>query len=355
MKTYKRANGTGSVYKLSGRRLKPYIAIVTTGYHKSQTGDGMIQKRTPIGYFETRDEALMALLKYNRNPYDIRRRKLKFSEVYQEWSEKHFNTISHSAIRTYKSAYQHFEMIHDRKFTDIRPHDLELCIYNAPVHSATKKRMKSLCGLLYQYAIKNEIIAVNYAEYLDKIKTDPPVYDRTPFTDIEIKALWKKRALPYIDIIIIALFTGFRPSELLTLKLTNIKLDEGYMVGGSKTEAGMNRIIPIHSRIEKLIQARFKKSESLGSIFLISDDDGTPISYFKYRRKFNDIMKMLHMNHLPHDTRHTFISMAKECNVDEYILKLIVGHSIGDITERVYTHRNIENLKKEIQKIGVKL
>ena len=43
--------------------------------------------------------------------------------------------------------------------------------------------------------------------------------------------------------------------------------------------------------------------------------------------------------------------MAKKRGVDEYAIKYIVGHTISDITERVYTDRNIEWLKSEIQKI----
>ena len=35
----------------------------------------------------------------------------------------------------------------------------------------------------------------------------------------------------------------------------------------------------------------------------------------------------------------------------DYILKKIVGHEIRDITEKVYTHRNIEELISEIEKI----
>ena len=47
-----------------------------------------------------------------------------------------------------------------------------------------------------------------------------------------------------------------------------------------------------------------------------------------------------------------FIASSKEAGVDEYCLKLIVGHQIGDVTERVYTHRTIESLAAEIEKIG---
>ena len=41
---------------------------------------------------------------------------------------------------------------------------------------------------------------------------------------------------------------------------------------------------------------------------------------------------------------------AKAVNMNEYILKLIVGHAIDDITEKTYTHRTIEDLHREIQK-----
>lgn len=62
-------------------------------------------------------------------------------------------------------------------------------------------------------------------------------------------------------------------------------------------------------------------------------------------------MQHLGLKHKPHETRHTFITRAKEAGVDEYCLKLIIGHQIGDVTERVYTHRTIDNLHREIEKI----
>lgn len=46
-----------------------------------------------------------------------------------------------------------------------------------------------------------------------------------------------------------------------------------------------------------------------------------------------------------------FVTMAKKYSVDEYAIKYIVGHAINDITEKVYTKREIEWLKTEIEKI----
>ena len=62
-------------------------------------------------------------------------------------------------------------------------------------------------------------------------------------------------------------------------------------------------------------------------------------------------MSRMKLSHRPHETRHTFITKAKAVNMDEYILKLIVGHAITDITEKVYTHRTMEQLQSEITKI----
>ena len=37
--------------------------------------------------------------------------------------------------------------------------------------------------------------------------------------------------------------------------------------------------------------------------------------------------------------------------MNEYILKLIVGHEIGDLTEHIYTHRELQDLKEEMELI----
>lgn len=96
-------------------------------------------------------------------------------------------------------------------------------------------------------------------------------------TDEEVALLWDNTNIPFADMILIGIYSGWRPQELSILKVSNIDMETR--------------------------------------------------------------------------TRHTFITKAKACNMDEYILKLIVGHSIEDITEKVYTHRTIEQLKAEMDKI----
>lgn len=62
-------------------------------------------------------------------------------------------------------------------------------------------------------------------------------------------------------------------------------------------------------------------------------------------------MNNLNMNHTSYDCRHTFATRMKQIGANEQILKKILGHSIQDLTECVYTHRAIEELVKEVNKI----
>ena len=77
------------------------------------------------------------------------------------------------------------------------------------------------------------------------------------------------------------------------------------------------------------------------------------ITYDKYAYRFNKVMSALSLNpeHRPHDPRMTFITMGKKAGVDEYVLKRLAGHKIQDITEKVYTDRDIEWLRSELEKI----
>ena len=77
------------------------------------------------------------------------------------------------------------------------------------------------------------------------------------------------------------------------------------------------------------------------------------LTYDKYRHRVDKVVKMLELNpkHRAHDGRKTFVTLAKKYNVDEYAIKYIVGHTISDLTERVYTQRELQWLQDEILKI----
>ena len=214
---------------------------------------------------------------------------------------------------------------------------MEGVIHNADVGSATKGRMKSLFNMMYRYALRHEIVEKDYADLCNPVKQDAPQKEVIPFTDEEVTLLWSNlNEVPFVDMILIGIYSGWRPQELAILKTADIDLEEKTMRGGLKTDAGKNRVVPIHPLIYPLIEKRYDETEEY---------------LFKYRNRFVRAMSRLKLTHRPHEARHTFIIKAKTYHMDEYILKLIVGHAITDITEKVYTHRTMEQLHSEIKKI----
>mgnify|MGYP003265171151 FL=1 len=351
----KNANGMGSVYKQPGKRRKPWVVRKTVRWEIDEKTGRSKQIYKNIGYYATKQDALAALINYNQNPYDVDSHKLTFSDVYEKWSNEHFEKIAPSATRTYKSAYNHSKSLHDIRMRDIRPNHLEDAIKNADVGNSTKSRMKSLYNQLFKYALKYDIVDKDYAALSESVKREDATIIRIPFSHDEIQTLWENVNFPFADMVLIGIYSGLRPQELATLKIINVDLKNRTFFGGLKSEAGRNRYVPIHSAIFELVVANYNKALAMGSSYLFNDENGqqgTHMTYDKYRGRFKKINKRFNMSHKPHDTRHTFITCAKSVNMNEFILKLIVGHQIDDVTEKVYTHRTIQELAKEIEKIN---
>lgn len=63
------------------------------------------------------------------------------------------------------------------------------------------------------------------------------------------------------------------------------------------------------------------------------------------------MVEVLSIDHTPHCTRHTCISMLAVAGVDDKVIKKIVGHKGQNVTEVVYTHFEIWELIDAINKI----
>lgn len=229
--------------------------------------------------------------------------------------------------------------------------------------AGTKSRIKSMFNLMLDYALEYELIDKNYARTFDLShdivkEKEAATRGHIIFTDTEMQVLWDNvDSLRFVDWILIQCYMGWRPQELAKLKIEDVNLDEGYITGGMKTDAGKNRIVPIHSRIIDLVKKNHKKALELGSEYLFNDPSavkgGMTITYDKYAGRFTKIITALNLkaDHRPHDPRKTFITMAKKAGVDEYVIKRLIGHRITDITEAAYTERDVDWLREELEKI----
>lgn len=357
----KRANGNGCIKKLSGTRREPYAVLITTGYVIDEVTLKKKQIRKYLGYYATEELALEALDNYNRNPYDIESETITFSKVYEEWSSRYYAELSNkSTERSNISAFNHSKPLHDMAFKAITITNMKDAINSADVGSATKGRMKSLYNLIYDFAVESGIVSINLSRnFIIKGLEKKILSERNskiPFSTEQENLLWENVDYGFTKMVLIGIYSGWRPQELAILKRKNIDIQNQTMLGGMKTEAGTDRIVPIHPKIKEFIDFYYKQSDGYEYLFNdLEGQQGTFMTYDKYRGRFKKVLTRCGLScseFSPHCTRHTFITKAKESKMDEYAIKLIVGHEISDITESVYTHRDtVKFLKEEIIKI----
>lgn len=275
-----------------------------------------------------------------------------FAEIWKDEFDRLSSTKSSDWIRGRNVSFKHLEPLHDISIAKIKLDIIQQCFDNAMSMGSGESKlngMKRVCSIVYECAIRNEYISPDkdYSKRILYQSTSKRINPRKPFTNDEIHILMDDESLDS-KLVLIYIFTGMRPIELLTLKRKNIHIDERYMVGGVKTDSGRDRIIPIH----KIIQPYLKELLEGDGMNLLFTNKTNATLYHNYNIVFKQVMERLHLDHVePYDTRYTFSTLAKVCHLDTAAHKKIMGHICNDITDDVYTHEPISFLINEIDKI----
>lgn len=367
----RRPNNTGTVVKLSGKRRTPFCARVMSDERDIMTGK---KKQICIGTFATREEALNALSLYSLkksnsisnedarniapNLFDKIQEKTKkrvptFKDIYHILDEEEFSKLSKSSRNGYASWIKHFETIYNRPIDNITLADLQYVFDNDKSKNGTQLHMKVLCSKIFEYAVIHQYISrdFDYTSYI-RIAEFKQSTKHYPFTMDEIKKL-KALDTSEAHLILIYIYTGLRAGELLNIDRNNIHIDEpcnddgskmmiSYIITGSKTDAGKNRIVPIHNDIKQFVVDELLKSDKR----LIDCS-------YKFLRGsiLSTVNNYLNAAHTMHDTRQTFASLCQLHNVDVYARKKILGHKLKDITFDIYTSASKNKLWTEVNKI----
>jgi integrase len=123
--------------------------------------------------------------------------------------------------------------------------------------------------------MKNDYIKKDYAQYLKRPAVEVKA-ERRPFTDYEIKRMWALSEEHSAKILLIMMYTGWRPSELVPMRFgKEIGIKERTMTGGIKTQAGKNRVVPFCKKIEPLVHYFYDKGYAGISV----DQTGAILTY----------------------------------------------------------------------------
>lgn len=145
-------------------------------------------------------------------------------------------------------------------------------------------------------------------------------------------------------------YTGFRISEFLSLTRFSYHPEEGgYLQGGLKTDAGRDRIVPVHPKITPYLARRMAE----GADTIITRDSAAVSSSWYRESAFPPIAEALGVPEAtPHWCRHTFATMLHTAKADPLAVKWLMGHSTkNDITAH-YTHESLSTLWAEMLKLA---
>lgn len=348
-----------------------------------------------LDYFEDELDAYLCIREYNNKPYDIyvdekkyskiikfmklpskiliktdnniNRSGYTFKQVYEEWKEINFPTaeeikleeethkktpgkLGKSSRGCLQSAFNNSVELHDRIFSTLRRLDFQKVINTTEGSKSKKYDLQNLYHRLDEYAEEMEIVNKTYSKFVN-IDVEEDETNRHVYTYDEIKFLWSMEGNFYVDILLILLYCGMRIEELLSLETKNIFFDEGYMIGGLKTEAGKNRIVPIHHKIRHIIEHYYNSKNK----YLFVDKNSKKIKYRRYYDNFTLLKEEWKDNfdvtHVVHETRHTVNSEMDRHGANKKCRELILGHKSLDTNDRIYNHKEIEELKETIELI----
>ena len=264
-------------------------------------------------------------------------------EAFKAWKfgENAVKKYSASAEKAYSTGFNWLKPLHDAPIEDITVEQLQQCVNDCPKKKATRENIVLAAKAIYKYAVPRHLCTDNPAQYI-VVPGGREDESGRPFSADEIKILWKNRTDPTAEMLLIMCYSGFRLSAYASMV---VNLEEGYFQGGVKTKSGKNRIVPIHPAIMPLVEARMKR---YGCMLTTTNQ--------AFRNDVHDILKRLGISgspkHTPHDCRHTFSALCEKYKVNEADRKRMMGHSFGsDITNGIYGHRTVDELRDEIIKI----
>ena len=135
--------------------------------------------------------------------------------------------------------------------------------------------------------------------------------------------------------------TGLRVTELISLKLSNLHLDEGYLTCVGKGDK--ERIVPIGQEATDWVQRYLAESRprlvAKGSPWLFVNARGTPLSrvgFWKLLKEYG-IKAGINRSISPHVLRHSFATHLLDRGADLRAIQMMLGHADLSTTQ-IYTH-----------------
>lgn len=326
-KRSRRGNGSGSVYK--DPQTGKYTAEITLGY---SVGENLKRKRKRKKGFKTKRAALDWIEDYKRGMTEK-----NTPTIGELWETFQQHDLSDSKKTAYRIAWNKIKSgVEFRQIDSFVVAELQDIVDECGSSYYTKRDIKNLFSHFYKIALRDEYVTANKAQYIKLPKHETA--ERRIFSDADINTLWNDWNTTKSKItgsMLILLYTGMRPSELLGITPDNIHLGEHFLTGGNKTEKGRNRKIIIPSKINGIIETLLKNNTRTLCGYPYKN-----LFYDKWQTKRAELG--LADDLTPYCCRHTYITRLTALNASPAMLQELAGHEDYETT-LIYTHLSIDD------------
>lgn len=339
-----RGNGQGTVYK-RGHSYTAYLVRYAGGHCFRATKGGFKTKKEAYAYIPKLHEQLLS-------PVPRSDLEISFADLYAKFIELHARRVSKSTLDCYKAAYKYYNKIYYLPFAQLTTEQFQACIDACPHGRRTKENMKALGTLLSSYAMQLGITNKDYAQFVYIERTEKN--EKRPFTAGEIQKLFDcADTVPYVDYILILIYTGFRINEMLPITLDDYDAENRCFVGGEKTEAGKNRVVPVSPKIQPYVDRLVQAAHENGKEYIFTNPLGNKMSADNFRKKWMpEALRAYSIDDTlsPHQCRHTFATLMKAVPASEIDKMRLIGHASYEMTAH-YTHADISSLRNIVNKL----
>lgn len=364
----KRENGSGTIWK---RKLAHGTKYIAYGPARYENIDGKITTvRDKIGSFGSRKEAREALELYNKHPT------LKFNytlkDVYEDWKRSAFADIGTQTQTSWTTSWAKIEDCKDpdlsvKLMREITTGEIrQLLDYYANERVVSDKdgktttlpalsksyitKIKALMTQLCNHAVENNIVDRNYAALVKLPKMEAGT--RRAFTDLEFAKLEKGwGSATGGDACLVLCYTGFRVTEFCQLTRFSYDPKAKTLTGGMKTDAGKDRVVPVHPKILPIIERWY--NESRGPLYPRPDGKAYTKDSFS-NGVWKPCMRSLGLpdDLTPHSARHTFGTRMAAAGARPEDIQKILGHTDYSMTANVYVNQDVAALQSAVQLLG---
>lgn len=360
----KRENGGGTIRKVKGANGTTYYAYAPARYELIDGKRKCI--RDPLGKFKRKTDAQTAIDEFKLQP--SKKYNFTVEQIYEEWKSIAFDDIGKQTQDGYRAAWtQTCEAWGDKVHAPIRevttadiravydywmeehevlrqgrgkPYKRKL----GPLSRSAMEKIKALFSLLYKYSMANNIVNKNLAE-LVKIPKDAKRGTQRAFTDLEFRKLEKGYAnIAGGDAVLVLCYTGFRVTEFCQLTRFSYDPKKQILTGGIKTDAGRDRIVPVHPKILPIIERWHKASHGP----LYPRPDGKAYDKDSFRDKVWDpcIAALgLPDDLTPHSARHTYGTRLSAAGAKAEDIQRLMGHADYSVTANTYINQDLSSLR----------